>query len=219
MLHYLLPTTDPWLRQIRRTTPGKTIALTFDDGPMPPWTPRVLDILWEKKVQATFFLLGERAERHPDLVERIHAEGHAIGNHTMRHPRLIFHSLSRARKEIDGCNEVLTRIVGRPPLLFRAPHGFLRPGLTRLLAERNMRHVPWTRGVWDTDRPAPEIIVERSTHKPKSLEILLLHDGTRLHDPRDERNATVAAIPMIIDSYRGAGYTFVTIPTLLKDPA
>src|SRR5262249_34298474 len=99
----------------------KTIALTFDDGPAWPWTAQILDVLARDSVRATFFVVGMNAERHPDLVRRMWAEGHEIGNHTFTHPNLAAVSARRAQLELNATRRVLEAELGRSTVLFRAP--------------------------------------------------------------------------------------------------
>ncbi len=213
--HHLLPTWDRWLRAQRRRYRGERIAcLTFDDGPEEPWTAELLDRLREAQVRATFFLLGEKAQRHPALVARIAREGHAIGNHGMHHRILALRGAPAIRAEIDDAAAAIEAAGGGRPAHVRAPHGFTSPALRRVLRERGLALVPWTKGVWDTDGADRETLLARFAKRFDDLEILLLHDGLDAALTSRDRRATVAALPAIVAEYRRRGYRFATIPEL-----
>lgn len=189
----------------------KEVALTFDDGPT-PYTAEILDILRERKVKATFFLCGASAEANPELARRIRAEGHSIGNHTYSHPYLHLMSRDAIASEIDRTQEVLERVTGERPTLFRPPFGVRWFPLWPLLKERDIQMILWTaRGRDGSLDPA---VIERDLLG--SLEpgaILLLHDGDEAKPAArlGNRAATVKALPAIIDGARAAGYSFVPL--------
>src|SRR2546427_7435919 len=128
---------------VRGPADGKRIALTFDDGPAPPFTEQILDILRARGITATFFVCGRNVERHPDVVRRIAAEGHTLGNHTYSHPFLCFRSRRSMAGEIDRTQEAVRKITGESPTLFRPPYGVRWPGLWRVLGERRLRVGMW----------------------------------------------------------------------------
>jgi peptidoglycan/xylan/chitin deacetylase (PgdA/CDA1 family) len=187
------------------------VALTFDDGPSVPATARILDILREQHVRATFFVCGVAAQRHPDLVRRIVAEGHGLGNHTYSHPYLHLKSRWNIAAEIDRTQGVLERITGRRPQLFRPPYGVRWFPLWPLLRQRGLTMVLWSD--WGHDGQAdPRAIVKETLERLKPGAIILLHDGFEARpDAQIHRSATVAALPGIIEGARRAGYTFVTV--------
>lgn len=176
-------------------------ALTFDDGPSPD-TARILDILREKNVRATFFLCGAAVERYPDLAQRIVAEGHALGNHTFSHPHLHLKSRAAIASEIDRAQDAIERVTGVRPRYFRPPYGVRWFPLWELLRERDM-----TLALWNS---FPQ---ERAIARLKPGAIILLHDGKEALPPgQDGRPATVEALPRIIDGARKTGYHFVLLP-------
>ncbi len=126
------------------TPDSDVIALTFDDGPDPEITPRVLDALESNGARGTFFLVGEKAAAHPGIVRDIVARGHAIGNHTMTHRRLFFAGSGVTAAEIDGCGWVLADITGEAPTLFRPPHGVFDVTALRTVRDRGLSLVLWT---------------------------------------------------------------------------
>jgi peptidoglycan/xylan/chitin deacetylase (PgdA/CDA1 family) len=191
----------------RLDTNAKAVALTFDDGPNPDATPRILDALAERRVRATFFILGAHAERWPELVARVAAEGHAIGNHGYFHRKLHFKSPRYVRTDLELGTRAIERASGIHPRLFRAPHGFRSPWVTAIARSLGQRTVGWSLGVWDSDRPGVEAIADRTVGGARPGAILLLHDGDG-YDPAGDRLQTARAVPLIVDRLHDAGYRF-----------
>jgi peptidoglycan/xylan/chitin deacetylase (PgdA/CDA1 family) len=181
----------------------KAIALTFDDGPYPETTPAILEALARLGVRATFFLVGEQARRHPELVRRIGAAGHAIGNHTQRHRLLVFRTDAEVEDEIAACQRTLGAL-GVRASLFRPPHGFKPLGLQRTLDRHGLRMVAWRGTIRDTDGPGVEAIAKRTLAAARDGAILLLHDSPTT------RGQTAAALPAIAEGLFARGYRFVT---------
>jgi peptidoglycan/xylan/chitin deacetylase (PgdA/CDA1 family) len=188
-------------------THDRAVALTFDDGPNPDATPLLLDALRERGVKATFFILGRHAEQWPDLVRRVAAEGHAIGNHGYYHRKLHFKTPAYVRRDLELGTNAIVAAAGVRPRLFRAPHGFRSPWVTAIARSLGQRTVGWSLGVWDSDRPGVEAIVERTVEGARPGSILLLHDGDG-YDPRGDRVQTARAVPMIVDRLHAQGYRF-----------
>jgi peptidoglycan/xylan/chitin deacetylase (PgdA/CDA1 family) len=186
---------------------SKSVALTFDDGPNPDATPLILDALAARGVRATFFILGRHAERWPDLVKRVSAEGHSIGNHGYFHRKLHFKSPGYVRNDLTLGTEAIVRTAGVRPRLFRAPHGFRSPWVTPIARSLGQRTVGWSFGVWDSDRPGRDVIVERIVKGARPGSILLLHDGDG-YDPQGDRVQTAQAVPLIVDRLLEEGYRF-----------
>ncbi|MGP8173588.1 MAG: polysaccharide deacetylase family protein, partial [Terracidiphilus sp.] len=162
--------------------PGE-LALTFDDGPNPAWTPRLLDILSSHDVKATFFLLGSHAQAEPALVRRIVEAGHLIGSHSWSHPNLAFTSPGRVREELTRSKQALEQITGAPVQYFRPPFGARRPYVLRIARDLGMVPVLWNAMTSDWSEPSSEKIVERLTRVVDRLERrgqaanIVLHDG------------------------------------------
>jgi len=190
----------------------KVVALTFDDGPNPDATPLILDTLREKKVRATFFILGSHAERWPELVRRISHEGHQIGNHGYFHRKLQFKSPFYVSRDIRLGIRAIKRAGAPAPRYFRAPHGFRSPWTTPIASSYGERTVGWSLGVWDSDRPGVDEIVKRTIEGVEPGSIILLHDGDG-YNPDGDRTQTAAALPQIIDGLKEQGYEFATLPT------
>jgi peptidoglycan/xylan/chitin deacetylase (PgdA/CDA1 family) len=191
----------------RLRAPGRAVALTFDDGPNPDATPLILDALAERGVKATFFILGRHAERWPDLVKRVADEGHAIGNHGYHHRKLHFKSPSYVRSDLALGTRAIEAASHLHPRLFRAPHGFRSPWVTAIARSLGQRTVGWSLGVWDSDRPGVDAIVDRTVDGVRPGSILLLHDGDG-YDLRGDRMQTARAVPVIIDRLHAQGYRF-----------
>ena len=192
------------------------VALTFDDGPDPKWTPQVLDILKANGIKATFFLVGVNAEKYPDLVRRIVAEGHEIGNHTYYHPNLSICWPEHIRLELNATQLLLETITGRSTTLFRPPYNAdtspssladLAP--LRIANEMNYLVVLENIDPQDWARPGADVILERIKQQRRDGSIILLHDAG------GDRSQTIAALPQIIDWLRVRGDTIVPLSTLL----
>ena len=191
----------------RLRSAGLSVALTFDDGPNPDATPRILDALKARGVRATFFILGRHAEQWPDLVKRVADEGHAIGNHGYFHRKLHFKSPSYVRTDLTLGTQAIEHASGCRPRFFRAPHGFRSPWVTSIARSLGQRTVGWSFGVWDSDRPGVDVIVDRILSKTEPGSILLLHDGDG-YDPHGDRAQTAQAVPVIVDRLLAEGYRF-----------
>lgn len=193
------------------------LALTFDDGPNPIWTPRLLALLADHSVKATFFLLGSRAKQEPALVRRIAAEGHLIGNHSWSHPNLSLQSAKRIREELAQTSETLEQITGKQVRYFRPPFGARRPAVFHIARSLGLTTVLWNAMTSDWSEPSPDRITRNLTSKIDALTQrgwaanVVLHDGGHL-DPAAERGASVMAAGMIASHY-GKARRFVTLET------
>jgi peptidoglycan/xylan/chitin deacetylase (PgdA/CDA1 family) len=189
---------------------GGQLALTFDDGPNPAATPAILDALGARGVKASFFILGRHAQRWPDLVRRIAAEGHVVCNHGYHHRKLHLRSPTYVRSDLELGTQAIVDACGVRPRFFRAPHGVRSPWVTPIARSLGQRTVGWTRGVWDSSRPGVEVIVERTLRAARPGAILLLHDGDG-YDPSGDRTQTAQAVPILVDRILEAGLRFVTL--------
>ncbi len=192
------------------------VAITFDDGPDPRWTPKILDILKAANVKATFFLVGVNAERYPGLVRRIVAEGHEIGNHTYYHPNLALCSPEHIRLELNATQLLLETITGRATTLFRPPYAAdTSPSqvneLTPLRIAEELNYVAVMESIDPEDwaRPGADIILRRIKQQRRDGSIILLHDAG------GDRSQTVEALPRILDWLHARGDTIVPISALL----
>jgi peptidoglycan/xylan/chitin deacetylase (PgdA/CDA1 family) len=192
---------------------GENVAsITFDDGPNPRATPIILDVLKERNVPATFFVLGRHADRWPELVKRMADEGHQIGNHGYFHRKLHRRSPAYVRDDLTRGVEAIERACGVRPAVFRAPHGFRNPWVTPIARSLGERTIGWSLGVWDSARPGADEIVRRALAGMRAGSILLLHDGDG-YDADGDRMQTAQALPRIIDGLRDKAFRFATLPT------
>jgi peptidoglycan/xylan/chitin deacetylase (PgdA/CDA1 family) len=194
----------------RLPTAGRDVALTFDDGPNPLATPRVLDALREHEVAATFFLLGKHVERWPALARRVVDEGHTIGNHGYHHRRLALRGPAYTRLDLLLGTQAIADATGVDARYFRAPHGFRNPWLSGIARELGQQIVGWTLGVWDTDKPGADVIAQRVCRGARPGSIVLLHDGDA-YDAEGDRLQTAAALPRIIADVRARGFRFALL--------
>lgn len=192
-------------------THERKVALTFDDGPNPDATPRILDTLAEYDVKATFFILGKYAERWPDLVHRVVQEGHQVGNHGYFHRKLHFKSPRYVRRDMLLGKRAIERASSASPQFFRAPHGFRSPWVSAIAGSLGERTIGWSLGVWDSDLPGVKAIVDRTIAGVKPGSIVLLHDGDG-YNADGNRMQTAASLPAIITGLRERGHDFVTLP-------
>jgi peptidoglycan/xylan/chitin deacetylase (PgdA/CDA1 family) len=199
----------------RAASPVDAVALTFDDGPDPEFTPRVLEILRAKQVPATFFVIGARARLRPDIVAQIDAAGHLVGNHTDNHGLEFHFQLWPAiRRELDACNRAIGAAIGKEPVLFRSPQGFKNPALGDVVRAMRLSAIGWQVRGFDSVETDADKIVGRIASRVRPGGIVQMHDGAQgFGSP--SRQATLDALPRIIDAIRGAGLTFVPLDTLL----
>ncbi|HEX8849946.1 MAG TPA: polysaccharide deacetylase family protein [Gemmatimonadaceae bacterium] len=188
------------------------VALSFDDGPNPEATPRILDALASSGTVATFFLLGRHVERWPELARRVADEGHVVGNHGWHHRKLHRRTPRQVREDLELGTAAIAGATGVRPRLFRAPHGFRAPWVTPIAASLGQRTIGWSLGVWDSARPGVDAIVDRTVAGTRPGSIVLLHDGDG-YAPLGDRTQTAAAVPLIVASLDAGGYRFVPIPT------
>jgi peptidoglycan/xylan/chitin deacetylase (PgdA/CDA1 family) len=188
------------------------IAITFDDGPDRQYTPQVLDILKKYNVKATFFLMGSRVKGHPDITERIHQEGHAIGNHTFWHPKLYDESVERLVWEVEETDEWIKKTVGYAPKLFRAPYGGLTETNVRKLGEMGKSVIGWSIDTQDW-RQIPSEEVQRNLMKDLHPgAIILMHCAG---DWSQDLSGMTAALDELLPRLEREGYEMVTVPELI----
>src|SRR5439155_20381012 len=192
------------------------VALTFDDGPDPRFTPQILAILRRMHVPATFFVIANEAQDHPELLRREVHDGAVVANHTYSHLDLTAMPKARAQAEILGGAAVVEGIIGRKPALFRAPYGDgdARAGAEggdALAVDLGMHPVRWTDDSGDWRRPGVDAIVDGVLAGASARTVVLLHDGG------GTRTQTIAALPRIIEGLRARGYAFTTVDRLEAD--
>jgi peptidoglycan-N-acetylglucosamine deacetylase len=190
----------------RVPTRKRLIALTFDDGPYPFYTPLLLHVLDRSHVSATFFCVGRSAQEFPELVNLIIESGDEIGNHTFNHFKLNGLSNSQIAEQIMEGGAILSTFVGRPIDLFRPPHGRYDKRVLEIASAMGYRTIFWSDSPEDTKSISPTLEVRRVLANAHPGGIVLLHSG---------QLRTIEALPVIIDRLRLEGYTFVTVDQLL----
>ncbi|MCH0564541.1 polysaccharide deacetylase family protein [Streptomyces sp. MUM 2J] len=179
---------------------GRTMLLTFDDGPDPRYTPDILDTLREYDVRATFFVCGEQAEWNRDLLARMSDEGHVVGNHTWTHPLLTRLSRSRIRSEIERTSDVIEDAYGEPPQWFRAPYGAWNRATFQICADLGMDSLAWTVDTLDWTTPGTRSIV-RSVENGAGPGVVVLS-----HDAGGNRSQSVQALRTYLPQLLDSGY-------------
>lgn len=192
------------------------IALTFDDGPDPLYTPRILDILKEKEVPATFFLLGKHAQRYPSIVKRIAEEGHDIGNHTYSHRNLYGLDEQNTWHEIALADRIISDIIGKKVHLFRPPRGMYSQATVKFAHELQYTTVLWSISSRDWAEISTGNVERNILRNTKGGDVLLFHDsGSIVGTSGGYRYNTVNALPTIIDGLHAKGFHFVTVSQLM----
>ena len=190
------------------------VYLSFDDGPNPETTPRVLETLGQWGVPAAFFLVGRHAELFPDIARRVAGAGHDLGNHTHRHRKLHLLGPGAIHREVTDAHRAIAEAAGVAPTLFRAPHGYRNPFVAREARRLGYVTFGWTGAIWDSARPGPEEIRRRVGKILEPGVIFLLHDGNG-YDPRGDRTQTAAALPGILADARDRGFRFGRLSALV----
>jgi peptidoglycan/xylan/chitin deacetylase (PgdA/CDA1 family) len=189
------------------------VFLTFDDGPNPGVTERILDVLARERVPATFFMVGKYIERFPETAAAVARAGHEIGNHTYSHVKLHRVGPRRAADEIQRTHDAIGTATGQIARSFRAPHGYRSPFVSRAIAPYRYRTFGWSFGVWDSARPGAEQIRARVRRRLHPGAILLLHDGDG-YAANGDRWQTAEALPGILADVRAAGCRFGRLSSL-----
>ncbi len=192
---------------IRGSTKQKQIALTFDDGPHPTFTPRILAILRKYNVKATFFVVGTQVEKYPDLVRAEVNEGHSVGNHTYHHVSLPKIPQEYIADEIKACGDVIRVATGKAPRLFRPPGGEYNLETAEAASVLGYTMVLWTDDPGDYASPGASVILSRTLKKAGNGGIILIHDGIE---------QTITILPQLIETLQKQGYRFVTVDEMIK---
>jgi peptidoglycan/xylan/chitin deacetylase (PgdA/CDA1 family) len=204
-----------WTRLPATAAARREIALTIDDGPDPEVTPKVLDILDRHGAKASFFCIGEKAQRYPELCREIVRRGHAVENHSQHHWRHF--SLLGVRgmaREIETASATLAAITGQRPLFFRPTAGLRNPFLDPALSRCRMRLASWTRRAFDTREGNAQVVLARLSRDLKAGDILLLHDGNAARTAEGVP-VILAALPPLLDAIGDAGLHTVTLRSLI----
>ena len=202
-----------WLARAARHVPPGFVALTFDDGPHPSSTTRVLDTLDGLDVRATFFCVGRNAQQHPHLLERALAEGHAIGSHSFSHPHPAHTALAELNREYRDGRQVVTSVAGRDIRLFRPPHGHLAYRSAAMVRRQDVATWLWTVDPRDWRPGVTSAEVASIAGSARSGDVILLHDWVEQpYAPEAlDRSATIEALPEVVRALRGRGLRFTTL--------
>ncbi len=186
---------------------GPYIAMTFDDGPSEKLTPELLDILAAHHIHATFFVIGQNAAAHPEILQRAVREGHEIGNHSWTHPAFAKMSDARVRAELQKTDDAIRAALGGRPVLMRPPYGSITPRQKRWINEEfGYRIILWDVDPLDWKRPGPAVITSRIVKETRPGSIILSHD---IHP------GTIKAMPATFDALQAKGFKFVTVSELI----
>jgi peptidoglycan-N-acetylglucosamine deacetylase len=188
----------------------KRIALTFDDGPHPVITLKVLDQLRSRNIKATFFVLGERVKLYPEVLQKTFADGHEIGNHTYSHRRLQTSSNEAIESDIRTAQNIIKETIGFEPNLFRPPYGALNPESKRILELHHLQTILWSVDPEDWKFRNEDLIYRFVVQHVRGGSIVLFHD---IHP------VILDALPRILDTLAAEGYQFTTVSDLCGIPA
>ena len=216
-------------RTTYRTNSPRKLAITFDDGPNPSVTPKLLDLLERYKAQATFFVIGTYAREFPELVREVKSRGHVVGNHTETHPKLFWRNSSDIRVELRLCQSAIKNAAGVAAKWFRPPFGLRNPWVAVAARELDLRVAMWTLMPGDWKAPSAQWLIDRmepiaarARRSPQKAggtgDILCLHDGSHRQQNMD-RAHTLAALEHWLPRWRDLGLEFVTIETAARAPA
>lgn len=191
------------------STTGKRVALTFDDGPNPPYTNQIMDILKKEGIKATFFVCGANIKRYPDVVKRIAKDGHLIGNHTFYHKRLNT-ILGLNYQEIIDTQKLIVDLVVQKQKLFRPPYGYMPFWLKNKLVKNGFKIIDYDNAGhdWEKNITAGQI-AQKIIDKAHDGQIILLHDGHNIKESAN-RSKTVKALPEIIKHLKAQNYQFIS---------
>jgi peptidoglycan/xylan/chitin deacetylase (PgdA/CDA1 family) len=196
---------------------NKLVALTFDDGPSPVWTPKILDELKKAHIKATFFMLGEHVAEYPDIARRVVAEGHEVGNHTYDHHILLYYTLDNLLKEINETQKVIKDKTGVKTKYFRPPKAWLTAEEKKEIEGMGYKIILWSLNSKDWVTFDDKYIVKYILKNVRPGDIILFHDsGGVFSTEGGDRHETVKTIPSLVEKLREKGFKFVTITELLN---
>jgi peptidoglycan-N-acetylglucosamine deacetylase len=206
----LAPASQLFGRTLQRLDDASSLAITFDDGPNPAATPRVLEILLKYNATATFFLIGQRVRAFPGLAREIASRGHGIGNHTETHPSLTFLTAGRISDELQRCDDAIMAATGKSPRWMRPPFGYRSPLLDSIVRRRGGAGVAmWNVAARDWRTHSAEPVIQR-LHRARGGDIVLLHDGDH-RVAEGKRGHVVTALEYWLPRWRDAGLQFMNL--------
>ena len=197
-----------YTKLMRGDPEDKKIALTFDDGPHPKFTPQILAVLKKYHIKATFFVVGRLAEQYPDLIKSEAAAGNLVGNHTYDHVMLTKLTAENVQLEWQTCSNVLKSIIGKPTHFCRPPGGDYNHTVITAAMKQRLTTVLWTDDPGDYASPGDSVILDRTLGRVENGGIILLHDGVQ---------QTIDVLPQIIQTLQKRGYKFVRVDEMVQD--
>jgi len=190
---------------------SNSIAITFDDGPVPGRTEKILDILKSGQVRAAFFCIGSRVADYPALAKRIHDAGHLLGNHSYWHGKTFdLQTSKKIARELTDTDEIIHRTIGVRPNFFRPPYGVTNPMVARAVRKGGYKTIGWTKRSLDTFITSPAALMNRVTKSLKAGDVILFHDNS---------NTTLEILPDLFDHVEKLGLKIVRLDELLNEKA
>lgn len=198
-------------------TDRKQIALTFDDGPHPVFTPQIMDLFQKYGAKGTFFVTGQHVEQYPEIASRLLEEGHEVGNHTYSHPRLKETDPESTKEEIERTEAIILEATGFKTTLFRPPFGSYNEKTLEIIADAGYQCILWSdkQDTKDFSMPGTDRIVEQVIGNLQNGDIILMHDSSE--DPVCNREQTVEALTVLLPWFQEHGYECVTVSKLLDN--
>ncbi|MDD4879485.1 MAG: polysaccharide deacetylase family protein [Candidatus Omnitrophica bacterium] len=201
----------------RVNTLEKVVALTFDDGPSPVWTPQVLDELKKAGIKATFFMTGKHVEQYPEIAKRVAREGHEVENHGYSHEVMVYYKMDELMREIKGTEKIIRDVTGRTTKYFRPPKAWLNDTEKQKIKEMGYGIVLWSLNSKDWVTFHDKQITSYISRQIRPGDIILFHDsGGVFSTEGGDRTQTVKTIPRLVKKLKEKGYRFVTISELLN---
>lgn len=202
----------------RVRTAKRIVALTFDDGPSPVWTPKILDELKKAEVKATFFMVGHHVQKYPDIARRVAREGHGIGNHGYAHSVILYYTPAEIEEEIKYTEHVIREVTGRTTTMFRPPKAWLRNSTKEKIRSMGYEVVLWSLNSKDWAGFPHRYIVRYLAARARDGDILLFHDsGNIFAREGGDRGQTVQAAALLIKTLKEKGFSFVTVEELMHE--
>jgi len=201
----------------RVKTQEKKVVLTFDDGPSPVWTPRILDALKKAEIQAMFFMIGHHVKKYPEVAQRVAQEGHVIGNHGYAHSVLLYYTPAEIEEEIKYTEHVIKEVTGQTTKHFRPPKAWLRKPIKEKIKSMGYHIILWSLNSKDWVSFNHKNMVSYISRNIQNGDILLFHDsGNVTTTEGGEREQTIKAIPLLGKVLKEKGFKFVSIEELLN---
>ena len=196
---------------VHKSTDEMKIALSFDDGPHPKKTCEILSVLKNHGIKATFFVIGQNAEKHPEILQMIAADGHEIANHTYDHKSIYKLDSGALINDVRHCSDVIEKITGKRPELFRPPEGYMNDTIAHQMKGQGYNVILWRVDTYDWKGRSTSDIFQSVTKSVKCGDIILMHDYIW------RKSNTAEAIDRLIPYLKGIGYEFLTVSELLYD--